>query len=788
MYMKKVLNWWLIIAVVIASSLSLSSCKDDDDDKDGGSEAVVEDPSQETRDAAASLFVLMNQLADVDSLPEQWQTAVFEPTIGRVVDASQPYVRAMAVQNIRSAHDVFRSLIGENFDETLSTVTWQKDGVGTLVFNELNQSDCVATIDVRLPQMPHLTQLRLLPPSAFGDNAMKYDTYYRIGDVVEDKDGCCWICVRSAGGPDKKEKTHWVSMQLLTDNSKASGFKSNVKTITTKGHAIQVPQNLGGTEVKHLTYFAQLMYLLQRPDEYAQQCQPGGVLEGGLGDLGTTDADGEAISPKKFKQIAKLWDKLDIWSHVLPKGITKDYFLSNDVRMIYNGHSNATFGSSINLYVCSMTGVCNSEQHLSTPSWDKKDATKEFDVTEYALRGRATKSNINGVANANGQAIVVRMCTGKELADNLMFQPDYYERITNVKNQLVTRFRTKPFSPYYRIGDVFKDDQGSRWMVIRSSGIFDPDSCQHSAPYSLLVSFDNIQASADKHYATNLPKRDLAIEAMSLMLYLCLPEIPYRTDSGRLDDWADPNTTMMSKIAMHNFYTYAGVDMTWLFDYSSSPQGNREAFIHTCFAYDDGTTGQKLMRYTQDTYEAGNHTCNHFWERYPLSNMTHYEAPDREQFFSKNGDSKLKIMLEDIAYQDMVNTYASDYFATRPFVLDEEGTGIRAPRSKADDRAKDVTNYFYDRKKMQSRSLPLSMWNEPVLFFRAVKLFDNGEDDYEKTIDGHKLTPLKKEPYDSDPESLYWINASSISNLPLAVMYNFTWITGSMYRLPIWLD
>lgn len=774
--------------VVLGLSLSVTACKDDDDDVNDEVVVVEGDPYQKTGDVASALFVVMNQLADVDSLPDNWQTTEFEPAIGRVVDASQPYVRAMAVQNVRSARDVFRSLIGENFDESKSTVTWKRDGVGTLVYQELNQGDCVATIDVQLPQMPHLTQLRLLPPSAFGDNAMKYDTYYRIGDVVEDKDGCCWICVRSAGGPDKKEKTHWVSMQLLTDNSKASGFKSNVKTITTKGHAIQVPQNLGGTEVKHLKYFAQLMYLLQRPDEYAQQCQPGGVLEGGLGDLGTTDADGEAISPKKFKDIAKLWDKLDIWSHVLPKSITKDYFLNNDVRIIYNGHSNATFGSSINLYVCSMTGVCNSEQHLSTPSWDKKDATKEFDVTEYALRGRATKSNINGIANANGQAIVVRMCTGKELADNLMFQPDYNARITNVKNQLVTRARTQVTCPYYRVGDVFKDDQGSRWMVVRSSGVYDPDSCQQNSPYSLMVSFDNIKASADKHYATNLPKRDLAIEAMSMMLYLAMNDISFRNEPNRLEEWAVPNNSKVTQVAMYNFYAFADVDMTWMFDDSASPQGGREAFIHTCFAYDDGTQGQKLLRFIQDTYEAGNHCVNSFWDRYPLFNTTHYEAPAPGQFFGDNGDSKLPIMLEDISYQDQVNKYASDYYATLPFKLEAEGTGIRAPRTEADSRARDVTNYFYNLQKMKSRSLPLSMWNEPVLFFRVAQVFDNGEDDYDKTIDGHKLTALKKEPYNSSLTSVYYLGAAQAILLPVNVMYNATWISGKKYRLPIWLD
>lgn len=792
--MKKICNLLLMAAVVCGLSLFVTSCKDDDDDVNDEVVVVEGDPYQKTGDVASALFVVMNQLADVDSLPDNWQTTEFEPAIGRVVDASQPYVRAMAVQNVRSARDVFRSLIGENFDESKSTVTWRRDGVGTLVYQELNQGDCVATIDVQLPQMPHLTQLRLLPPSAFGDNTMKYQTYYSIGDVVEDKDGCYWICVRSAGGPDQKEKTHWISMQMLKDNSKASGFKSNVKTITTKGHAIQVPQNLGGTEVKHLKYFAQLMYLLQRPDEYAQNAQAGGVLEGGLGDLGVgndddDNDDGEAISPEKLQNIAKLWNFYDVWSRVLPQGVTKDFFLSGDVRMIYNGHSNATFSSTVNLYVCSQTGTCLSEQHLSTPEWDKKDATKEFNINEYISNGRAATSNINGIANANGQAIVVRMCTGKELANNLMFQPDYYEPITNVKNHLLNRFRASRYCPYYRIGDVFKDDEGSRWMVIRSAGIYDPDSCQQNSNYSLLVTFDNIKTSADNTYATNLPQRDVAIEAMTLMHHIANGYMLTKNDPDRLQEWGDPNNARVQTQVMYNFYKYADVDLIWLFDVSQSPKGPRNYFIHACCAYDDGTRRQKLLRYINDTEEAGNHSCCSFWERYPLNNTTRYERPNPLQF--KNGnEEKIKIGMEDTSYPDMVEKYAADFYATQPFATLEGETVPRAPRTQTDSRATKVPNFFYDRQKMQSRSLPLSMWNEPVLFFRAVRLADQGPDRYEKTIEGRKLTPLSKYPYDSRVSSPYWINVSAAIILPIDVLYNLLYVSGNKYRvpLPLWQE
>ena len=231
--MKKIMYSWLLFAVLCGLSLSVTSCTDDDDDDAGDGEQTAEviegDPYGKTSQPATELLMVMSQLADVDSLPDNWRNATFEPTEGEVLDASTPFVRTVAVMDMTEARDLFRAFTGENHDETATTLTWKNDNVGTMTFKALNQNNCVATIDMELKQMPHLRQLRLVPTSALGDNKLKYDPYYRIGDVVLDRDGRYWICVRAAGGPKNKEKTHWVTMQLLTADSKATGLKSNVK-------------------------------------------------------------------------------------------------------------------------------------------------------------------------------------------------------------------------------------------------------------------------------------------------------------------------------------------------------------------------------------------------------------------------------------------------------------------------------------------------------------------------------------------------------------------------------
>lgn len=770
-------------------SLSFAACSDDDDENSEAQQeqTIAGDPYLKTGEKGSELLRLVSQLADVDSLPDDWRTTEFEPTEGKILDASQPFVRSVPVMNMAEARDLFRSYIGQNFDEKLPVVEWKVEDVGSLTFKTVGQADCLATVDVRVKQMPHLEQLRFVPLTAMGDNAMKYTPYYRIGDVVKDKDGCYWICVRAAGGPKEKDKTHWVTMQLLTENSKVSGFKSNVLT---KAANLKVPQNLGGTETEHLKYFAQLMYLLQRPQEYGQNMGADQVMAAGLGALGTdSQADETAYSQADLEAIAQLWNCLDLWKRVLPKGINKEFFLKDEVKMLYNGHSNALLGSNVSLFLCTQSGTCRSIQNLSKPTWSKNDATKRFDIREYALNGKATTSNVPGI----GEAIVVRMCTGKELANNLLLQPSYDERIKNVENLVVSRFRLNNYSSYFHIGDVFKDEEGSRWFVISSAGFSLPDDPQINSPYSYLVSFDNVKASADHSHATNLPKRKLAMKAAYFMYVLASFDIYQRRQANRWEEFSDPNVTP-SKQMVYQINQHAEVDLQYLFDVIESPKGIRQAFLTTTFAYDDGTSGQKLLRMIHDTQRQGNAFRLSFWSRYPLVHDTSVfpEPGNRSMFYSESAETgaifeNVQMMAVDVADQSMVSNYADDFFAKQPFDIPAENTGRRAVRSQADTRARKVENFFYNREQMKNRSLPLSMWNEPVLFFRATKVFDHGEDHDMTTVDGRKLKVVHKTPFNANVVSDYNLSTSGIVGATISA-YSDTYQDGEFKGLAKWID
>jgi len=425
---KRVFKWMLMAAVVLGLSWNVTACKDDDDEKNSENEELkAQDPYAKNGDVASALFRVVGPLAELDSLPDNWKSVNFEPTKGKVLDASKPLVRSLAVANLAEAVSLFRTLTGQNIPDDATSAQWSKDGVGSLTFTATNSSAETAVIDVNIKQMPKLTQLRLVPASALGENgSFTGNPYYHIGDVVKDGDGRHWICVRSAYSPAGKEDTHWVTMQILTSDSKSTKFKSNVRTINAKAgknglHKIQ--QKLGNSEdTKHLKYFAQLMYLLNNPSEYANNYARGEIMEYGLGDLGVA-----AHKNTYVERLAKYWNNNNIWDEVLPatidggkktKGsVTKDYFKSTEgFIMLYYGHdfSALGMGSDCTIYTCQMSGKCLSTQTEGKKTWtyNSTENTK-FDCTDFALKGEADPEHTN--AGYTGKAIVVVQASGKQL-------------------------------------------------------------------------------------------------------------------------------------------------------------------------------------------------------------------------------------------------------------------------------------------------------------------------------------------------------------------------------------
>ena len=133
----------------------------------------------------------------------------------------------------------------EGLSKTSDGYTWTGEGIGSLTFRRVNTTDCYATLDVKLQQMPSLTQVRFVPESAIGSNAtFSGESYYRAGDVVEDKKGLIWICVRPSSGPEKKEYAYFVTFDL--DKKALKTYTEKLYYVNQKGKKVQVT-NVSGT-------------------------------------------------------------------------------------------------------------------------------------------------------------------------------------------------------------------------------------------------------------------------------------------------------------------------------------------------------------------------------------------------------------------------------------------------------------------------------------------------------------------------------------------------------------
>ena len=418
--MKKTWKWLLMAAVVLGLSMNVTSCKDDNLDNGRTPEEIAQDPYEKESEAADALYCLVSQLSICDSLPNNWKTATFEPKAGKVLDASQPHVRTIAVNNAAEAVVRYNSLTGKDLPATTITDTYKVDGVGTLQLN-VGGAGTIATIDVDVKQMPQLAQLRFVSVADMGENGhFKGEPYYRFGDVVRDNDGCYWICVRPAYSPNGKEDTHWMSFQL-TDK--------NIKTYTKKGCQSQkYPVDLGVQKEK-MQYLAQLMAILANPDGYKEAAGEGNYF-GGTGLGGLQEA---AMPVDSLVKQAKLWKMYKVWEKIMPVGYKpeevqtfKDRFKKN-VLFIYEKGS--TSGTNLTIRVALYQNA--NTFYTVDPMCEKLPVDMReiaFDVTNsYSTKGKRTNEN-----NPIPDAFVVRYKSGYQLSSNLLFNPSATDSIPGV--------------------------------------------------------------------------------------------------------------------------------------------------------------------------------------------------------------------------------------------------------------------------------------------------------------------------------------------------------------------
>lgn len=209
--MKKLLTYLSAVQYVMLAALLacfVASCSKEKNTTEDSGFTTAELAEMEEVDRYAVASSVIGALALIDELPDQWENMTFEAEVGVVLDEANTDVRNLVASDVDFARQYFESIVP---DEGHNGDIWSYDGVGTLTFRAVNESDCHAVIDVNLIHMPGLKEIRFVPEELVGENSYSGEGFYHVGDVVKDKKGIYWLCVRPSGGPGNKSNAYFVS-------------------------------------------------------------------------------------------------------------------------------------------------------------------------------------------------------------------------------------------------------------------------------------------------------------------------------------------------------------------------------------------------------------------------------------------------------------------------------------------------------------------------------------------------------------------------------------------------
>ena len=628
--------------------------------------------------------------------------------------------------------------------------------------------------------------------------------YYRFGDVIrrdhpdgEEEGYEYWICVRPSFDPEGKGDSHWISVSPLPKSNVWPYYKKDQKPYTaSNGFHYGLPYNLGSDLEWHQD-LAEMIFAIIYPDQWAFNLQnyykedwKGSSV--GLRMFNDFDA-AENIkyhNSSFWKNVQKQWQEKKLFEEIF--GVTYNWMEAavdpdgsgSGLNFLYNGYSWIT-GNSPKLY----------EVHYGNSTSEDKEKNMHKETTRVVQSQvvdpkKTLESNINypfdfyeimhgdiddlvegdqddqmyviesRFFGDNQPRWVVRYSTGAKLMESGTydaqacikgFEPSknrevyrYYRDVFPGKElkdgpEITDLTNSSGFSgrAHYRWGNVYKDEKGAKWFVFNQSGYYSEDieeRLNERSPYTELVSFDPVgfNNSYGMGSVSNLPTEDQILRVIPFF-YTMITTLTYCvTDEELLHNDASGRTA-------YNIKEYAGVDIRNLMQYVKSQDPSYRPCFALCVAYkghnDDGSK-QPLLRIVVNGQNPQKESKFYCWTYYPRN-------PDLTTQFVTNFSNDI-IYLQDIADQNMVNKYATDTYAVQPLadLTSPSSSDAKRPvRTQTDQRARDVSNYYYDINTFNNATYPGSMWNEPILFFRYTRIRDCGDSNYDtKTVDGHTLT------------------------------------------------
>lgn len=719
--MKKSFRLFLAMLLTSSIALSFSSCSDNDVNDNGV--VIPGDPYNKTSEEGSRLGDILGAIASLDSLPDNWQNKNFtvEPTIGKALDESNPHVRTVASFSKQEAIDIFNGLTGSELSSDATSKSWSKEGVGSFTLNVSNKDGVFATIDVNMPSVPHLTQIRFVDKSLLGENgSFEGKPYYHIGDVIkvsETKNNVTevsyWVCVRCCNSAYGKEKTHWISFQLTPDNYKTFPADKDVAEMV-------VPTKLeyNSDTPRMLKYATQLFCALTNPEDYNDLLS---IFNEGLGGLGKVTYDYNTVV-----SIAQQWKQRGLFKTVFPpEGLTspadrfdaKQLKLKNDSITFYcKGYS---YWKNMSLYYTKVW-IDNATLALKCKEGEDKwrpDAQK-FDIRSYVRSGLRQWTNaMNPEGRTAKEAFVVRYKTGAQLCkqegiwgnaddpDPTKKLPDYDKKGIKITIEDEFHYDDKT-NKEFSIGDKAKDNDGSIWTCLL-------EPCEGNNNY-VFVTVDNIETSED---LLNITNADLPTMDDVMKLYPVL--YGYYSNINKNND---------------NFDAVIGAfneDVPWSYYLQSiCYKGGQTRGYRTDFAIKSSDKKLRLMRMYADP-------CTNPQKGVVFKGFTKYQGSDKRIYLSD-----VAMLDEDLEYEEACEEIETinrrDSLVNNFWRYGHDGPSIR-------DEPGDGTAKFYIYAPENAQHDFYSIFNEPVAIIRIKKLKPGEGSDlkYYSSPEGVNNTQLK---------------------------------------------
>lgn len=421
----------LALTLGLGLGMTFASCSDNDlDGSNKGNDSDNTELTDQEWQKQITLQCLLGAIANVDSLPSNWNDASYTvtPSIGTPQSDATPYaVRLVPTNSVDEAYREYRSMISAGCTSSATDEKWSMDGIGSLNFKKGNGTDTYATLDVNIKQLPLLQQIRFVSPDVIGNNDGDVQAaYYSFGDIIrENSTGIYWICVRPVSKKNSLGKSHWCSFQLEADGKNAN-FKKVENTLT-------LPTNLGlnQAEGQRMTQnLFNLLRIINQPSIYdgvetfdkipSTEFEQSDVST--LGYIWDDENYWKLIAPKFYTQVEGVADEAKTLQEKIDK-FKERFTEQNAINALYYGYTRkySIFGqNSYKVYNLSMNIDNEGAFYTSTPETPSVEWSKTSSKDLSQIYENPGENSYKLLGDNYDNVFIVKHRTGAQLQGRIM--------------------------------------------------------------------------------------------------------------------------------------------------------------------------------------------------------------------------------------------------------------------------------------------------------------------------------------------------------------------------------